>query len=68
MGIVTSEKLTLLWPGWNAKISEALQCTQKTWHLPQINQSPANRSVVAETMRIFLEIAAEAQKTRIAVT
>ena len=65
---VTPDKLTPLWPGWNAKISEALQYTRKMWYLPQINQSPTNHSVVAETMRRSLEIAAEAQKTSIAVT
>ena len=65
---VTPDKLTRLWPGWNAKIYEALQYTQKIWYLPQINQSPTNNSVIAETMRRFLEIAAEAQKTSIAVT
>ena len=57
-----------MWPGWNAKISEALQYTQKIWYLPQINQSPTNHSVVAETMRRSLEITAEAHKTTIAVT
>ena len=39
----------------------SLQYTHKTWYLPQINQSPRNHSVIAETMR--LKIAAEAQKT-----
>ena len=41
----------------------SLQYTHKTWYLPQINQSPRNHSVIAETMRSYLEIAAEAQKT-----
>ena len=35
----------------------------KIGYLPQINQSPKNHSVVAETKRRSLEIAAEAQKT-----
>ena len=47
---LTPEKLTPLWSGWNAKISETLQYTQKIWYLPQINQSPTNYSLVAETM------------------
>ena len=65
---VTPEKLTPLWPGWNARVSEALQYRQKTWYLPHINQSPTNHSAVTETMRRFLEIAAEARKTSIAIT
>lgn len=47
---VTPKKLTSLWHGWKAKILEALQYTQKIWYLPQINLSPTNHSVVAETM------------------
>ena len=56
---VTPDKLTPLWPEWNAKISEALQYTQKIWYRPQINQSSTNHSFVAETMRRSLEIAVE---------
>ena len=65
---VTTDKPTPLWPGWNAKISEALQYIPKIGHLPQINQSPTNHSVLAETMRRSLETAAKAQKTSTAVT
>ena len=39
---VTPEKSILVWPGWNAKISEALQYTQKIWYLHQMNESPIN--------------------------
>ena len=38
------------------------------WYLPQINQSPASTSVVAETMRRSLRIASEGQKENISVT
>ena len=39
---VTPEKSILVWPGWNTKISEALQYTQKIWYLQQMNESPIN--------------------------
>ena len=45
-----------------------MQYTQKVWYLPQINQSPTNHSVIAETLRRSLLIAEEAKKNSIVVT
>ena len=45
-----------------------MQYTQKVWYLPQINQSPTNHSVVAETLRRSLLIAQEAKKNSVVVT
>ena len=41
---------------------------QKVRYLPQINQSPTSHSILAENMRISLQIAQEAMKNSIAVT
>ena len=54
--VVNLHSLTPLWPGWNSKLTEPMQYTQKVWHLPQINQSPTNQ-VVAEALRRSLQIA-----------
>ena len=66
--VVNLHGLTPLWPGWNSKLTEPMQYTQKVWYLPQINQSPTNHSVVAETLRRSLQIAQEAKKNSIVVT
>ena len=59
---VNLHSLTPLWPGWNSKLTESMQYTQKIWYLPQINQSPTNHLVVAETLRRSLKIEQEAKK------
>ena len=66
--VANSNSLTPLWPGWNSRLITPKQYTQKVWYLPQINQSPTNHSVVAETMRRSQKIAQEANKNSIAVT
>ena len=40
---VTTDMLTPLWPGWNAKISEALQCTKD--RVPASNKSVTCKSL-----------------------
>ena len=40
--VVNLHNLTPLWPGWNSKLIESMQYTQKVWYLHQINQSPTN--------------------------
>ena len=45
-----------------------MQNTWKVWYLPQINRSPTNHSIVAETLRRLLQIAEEAKKKSIVVT
>ena len=66
--VAPTHTLTPLWAGWNAIISAPVDHIHKIWYLPQINQSPTNHSVIAETLRRTLDIAAEAGKTSIAVT
>ena len=62
--VVNLHSLTPLWPGWNSKLTEPIQYAQKVY-LPQINQSPTNHSVVAETMRSSLQITQEAKENSI---
>ena len=64
----TATALTPLWAGWNTPISLPADYTHNIWYLSQINQSPTNHSVVAETLRRSLDITAEAGKTNISVT
>ena len=52
---VNLHSLTPLWCGWNSKLIEPMQCRQKVWNLPQINQSPTNDSVVSETLHKSLQ-------------
>ena len=66
--VVNLHSLTPLWPGWNSKLIEPMQCRQKVWNLPQINQSPTNDSVVSETLHKSLQIAQEAKENSIVVT
>ena len=65
--VVNLHSLTPLWPGWNSKLTEPMQYTQKVWYLPQINQSPTNHSVVAETLRRSLQTAQKAKKNSIGI-
>ena len=66
--VVNLHSLTTLWLGWNSKLIEPMQNTWKVWYLPQINHSPTNHSVVAETLRRLLQIPEEGKKKSIVVT
>lgn len=57
-----------MWAGWNSLLIPKTGYIHKIWYLPQINESPTSRSVVAETMKRSLNIAAEGGRETIAVT
>lgn len=56
------------WSAWNTKLCKDTSEIQKVWYLPQINESPTSRAVVAETMNRSIAIADEAGRFSIAVT
>ena len=62
---INLHNLTPLWSGWNSKLIEPMQYTQKVWYLPQINKFQTNHSTLAETLRRSLQIAQEAKKKKI---
>ena len=66
--LLNRKSLTPLWAGWNSLICQNPDYIQKVSYLPQINQSPTNYSVVAETMKRYLKVSEEAGKSTIAVT
>ena len=65
--LVNLYTLTPFWAGWNSTMIEPMQYMQKVY-LPQINQSPTIHLIIAETIRISLQIAQRAMKNSIAVT
>ena len=65
--LVNLYTLTPFWAGWNSTLIEPMQYTQKVLYLPQINQSPTNHSIIAETMLISSEMAQESMENSGAV-
>lgn len=61
-------KDTPMWVGFNAKIIPETTKRQRIAYLPPINKSPTDKSVVLETMRTALKIAAECQQEYAQVT
>lgn len=66
--LVNEEFSTPIWAGWNSLFCRYQDYIHKIWYMPQINQSPTNYSVVAETMKRSMKVAEEAGRSTVAVT
>ena len=66
--VVDPKNVVPSWTGWNSRISTSSDHIHKVWYMPQINQSPIQHAVVAETLNRSLTMAREAGRETIAVT
>ena len=68
--VYLNQRNPVMWTGWNSKniSSASAGARQQVWYLQQINQSPTSNTVVIETLRRALKIAAECNLRTIPVT